>query len=72
MFDLERDEDLARQILSEADRRLMAVYGGDSVHQNDGRTMKVEYSASCSRYASCCASFASTVAVPVSRPFRKP
>ena len=39
MFDLERDEDLARQILSEADRRLMAVYGGDSVHQNDGRTL---------------------------------
>ena len=39
MLDLERDEDLGRQILSEADRRLMAVYGGDSVHQNDGRTL---------------------------------
>ena len=39
VLDLERDEDLSRQTLSKADRQLMAVYGGNSVHQNDGRTL---------------------------------
>ena len=38
MLDLERDEDPSRQTLSKADWRLIAVYRGDSVHQNDSST----------------------------------
>ena len=34
--DTERETDLAAQVLYEADRRLMTVYG-DTIHRNDGR-----------------------------------
>ena len=36
-LDQDSAQDLQRQVEHEADRCLMAVYGGDTVHRNDGR-----------------------------------